>query len=155
MTPSPLLILISLVTALALTGCSEPKDTHPNQPVTKRKAVFKEILRTFEPLGQVVREREDYQPQAFLAGAKELDRLASHPWQFFTPDSNYPPTRAKTEVWDKPQEFKQAQEQFQAKIASLAKVAESGKIELIRPAFDEVEKSCKSCHQQFRGNGKK
>lgn len=146
---------LAILAALALTACSEPKDTHPDQPVTKRKAVFKEMLRTFEPLGQVVREREDYQAQVFLAGAKELDRLASHPWPFFTPDSNYPPTRAKNEAWEKPQEFKQAQHAFQASTALLVKASESGKIDQIRPAFNEVEKSCKACHQQFRGNGKK
>jgi cytochrome c556 len=152
MTHSPFLILLA---ALALTGCSEPQDTHPDQPVTKRKAVFKEMLRTFEPLGQVVREREDYESQTFLSGAGKLDQLASQPWPFFTPDSNYPPTRAKTDVWDKAQEFKQAQEQFQAKTTLLVKASESGKLDLIRPAFDEVEKSCKACHQQFRGNSKK
>ena len=149
----PRLLLISaIVAALTLTACSkDPQDTHPNQPVTKRKAIFKQMLRTLEPMGMVVREREDYDRQAFLTGAQELKQLATEPWVHFTPDSNYPPTRAKAEVWQKPADFTQAQQKLKESTEQLLKAAESGNMALIRPALNSVEESCKSCHQQFRG----
>lgn len=150
--PKPLSSLLLAVSAvLMLTSCnSEPKDTHPDQPVTKRKAVFKQIMRTLEPMGMVVRNRQDYDRQEFLAGALELKQLASRPWIYFTPDSNYPPTRAKAEIWLKPAEFIQAQKKLEALTDQLAKAAESGNLEAIRPVVNEVEKSCQGCHRQFR-----
>ncbi len=146
------MLLSVLMTALLLTACSnEPQDTHPNQPVTKRKAIFKQMLRTLEPMGMVARGREDYERQAFLSGAKELKQLATEPWAHFTPDSNYPPTRAKPEVWQQPSEFTQAQHKLEGSTDQLVKAAESGNMALIRPALNNVEENCKSCHQQFRG----
>lgn len=145
------IMLSAMVATLALSACGEPQDTHPNQPVTKRKAVFKQMLRTLEPMGMVVREREEYERQAFLSGAQELKRLATEPWVYFTPDSNYPPTRAKPEVWNKPADFSQAQQKLKEATEQLARAAESGNMAQIRPALNQVEESCKSCHQQFRG----
>lgn len=147
-----LILLTAFVAAFSLTACSnEPQDTHPNQPVTKRKAIFKQMLRTLEPMGMVVREREDYERQSFLSGAKELKQLSTEPWVHFTPDSNYPPTRAKPEIWQNQAEFIQAQNKLKGSTDQLVKAAESGNMALIRPALNNVEESCKSCHQQFRG----
>lgn len=145
--------LIAIAAAFALTACNEPKDTHPGQPVTKRKAVFKQMVRTLEPMGMVARDRKEYDRQELLTNAQELKQLATQPWVYFTPDSDYPPTRAKPEVWQKPAEFKQAQEKLQSAANLLAKAAESGNLETIRPAVNEVQKSCKSCHDQFRSSG--
>lgn len=148
-TPSPLL---ALTLALLLSACdSAPTDTHPDQPVSKRKAVFKQMMRTLEPMGMVARNRQDYQQQEFLASALELQQLSTQPWVHFTPDSNYPPTRAKAEVWQKPAEFRQAQQDLQSATERLVKAARSGNPDLVRPAVNEVEKSCKACHNQFRG----
>jgi len=144
--------LIAIAAAFALTACNDtPRDDHPGQPVTKRKAAFKQIMRTLEPMGMVARNSKDYERQEFLASALELKQLSTQPWAYFTPDSNYSPTRAKAEVWQKPAEFKQAQENLQAAVDQLAKAAESGNLDVIRPAVKEVEKSCKACHEQFRG----
>ena len=41
-----------------------------------------------------------------LASALALQELASQPWAYFTADGNYPPTRAKPEVWSQAGEFK-------------------------------------------------
>lgn len=144
--------LYAITSMLLLAACdSTPRDIHPDQPVTKRKAVFKQMMRTLEPLGMVARNRQDYKQQEFLAGALELEQLSRQPWIHFTPDSNYPPTRAKAEVWQKPAEFQQAQEKLRATTEQLVKAARSGNQDLIRPAVNEVEKSCKACHNQFRG----
>ena len=49
--PTLLLVLTSL---LALGACSgDAKDTHPDQLVTKRKAIFKQFTKTLEPMGMV------------------------------------------------------------------------------------------------------
>jgi cytochrome c556 len=143
---APLLVLL-----VGLTGCSdEPKDTHPDQLVTKRREVFKQFGKTLEPMGMVARDRQTYNPREFNLSAEELNKLASQPWGYFTPDSNYPPTRAKPEVWSKPADFKAAQMQYQVTVQQLLKASQSGDLDAIRPAVENVQNSCKSCHDSFR-----
>ena len=150
MSISRALSLIALSAVLALTACSEAVDTHPDQPVTKRRPVFKQFAHTFEPIGKVVRDSKDYNPREFKASALALKDLATQPWTYFTPDSNYPPTHAKPAVWLRAPEFKQAQENHNAKVAQLVEAAESGNLEVVRGAVTEVQYSCKTCHNQFR-----
>jgi cytochrome c556 len=139
---------------MALSACSgEPEDTLPGQPVAHRRQLFKQFTRTLEPMGMVARERKAFNRSEFFASAQELQQLARQPWHYFTPDSNYPPTHAKAEVWLKSGEFQQAQDAFQAKANELAAVARSGNLEEIRAAVNNVERSCKSCHKQFRNDG--
>jgi cytochrome c556 len=146
-----LALLVSSASLLFLGGCSgEAKDTHPDQLVTKRKAVFKEFTKTLEPIGMVARGRKDYKPLEFKTSALELQRLSSQPWSLFTADSNYPPTLAKPAVWDKPGEFKQAQDQFQQAVAGLVQASEGSDLDSIKTAVDRVQRSCKGCHDAFR-----
>ena len=146
-------ILIIISCALTLNACSgEPEDTRPGQPVAHRRQLFKQFTRTLEPMGMVARERKAFNRSEFLASAQELQQVSSKPWPYFTPDSHYPPTHAKAEVWLKASEFQQAQDAFQAKTNELAALARSGTLEEIRAAVNNVERSCKSCHRQFRND---
>jgi len=140
-----------IASALLLGACSDDaKDTHPQQLVSKRQAIFKKMTKTLEPMGLVARERKDYNKGEFQAEALALQELSSQPWPLFAPDGNYPPTRAKPSVWQSPAEFKKAQDSYLATVEQLVKVSASADMGAIRQAVNEVEKSCKSCHDQFR-----
>ncbi len=143
--------IFSLLLALTLCACSdEPADNRPGQPVAKRRAIFKEFTRTLEPMGLVARERAPYKRQEFLASAQSLQALVSQPWSYFTPGTDYAPSHAKAAVWDKPAEFTAAREQFERKVTELTRLAQGGDLDLIRAAVNEVQRSCKSCHNDFR-----
>lgn len=142
---------VVLTSLLLASGCSSGEDTHPGQPVTHRKILFKQMVRTLEPMGLMVRGRRDYDPAEFVVLAGQLKDLSTKPWVYFTPDSNYPPTRAKPDVWDKPADFRAAQQKFINAASALATAAQSHNMDTIKPSFAAVESSCKSCHQQFRG----
>jgi cytochrome c556 len=146
--------LITLVAATALLGaCSDRvKDTHPQQLVSKRQAIFKKFTQTLEPMGLVARDRQDYARADFVASAQALQQLASQPWAYFTADGNYPPTRAKPEVWSQAGEFKQAQDNYLKTVDQLVQVAGSADLPSIRASVEAVQKSCKSCHDQFRSD---
>lgn len=144
--------LAAVAAVLALTACKKAIDTHPDQLVTKRRAIFKEFTRTLEPMGMVARDRKDYNPSEFRIRALALEKLAMQPWGYFTPDSNYPPTHAKPAVWMKPTEFKYAQENYQAAVSQLVKAAEGGNLDIVRTAVNDVQHSCKTCHNQFRND---
>jgi len=136
---------------LALAGCGPKADTHPGQPVTKRRALLKETLRTFEPMGIVVRGKNPYVAADFLALADKLQALSTQPWVYFPPGSTYAPSRAKPAVWQQAAQFKQAQDTYIKAAASLAAVAKTGNLDLIRPAYLRVSDSCAACHKTFRG----
>jgi cytochrome c556 len=148
---------ITLIPLLAITvllsACSDRvKDTHPQQLVSKRQALFKKFTKTLEPMGLVARDRQDYVKADFMASAVALQELATQPWAYFTADGNYPPTRAKPEVWSQGGEFKLAQDSFLVNVNKLAEVSGSSDLPAIRASMDAVEKSCKSCHDQFRSD---
>ena len=153
MSRSKPIVVLAMAMVLSLTACNDtPKDTHPDQPVTKRNAIFKQFTRTLEPMGLVARERQAYNAREFLASALELEKISSQPWVYFTSDSNYPPTHAKAQVWSQSSEFKAAQDSYLVTVSQLVKAAQGGDVAVIRPAVNEVQKSCKSCHNQFRND---
>lgn len=143
------LALVAVV--LGVSACSgEPADTHPDQPVTKRRAVFKDMVKALEPMGMVARGRKDYQAAEFLASAVALEQLAGKPWAYFTADSNYPPTKAKSAVWDKADEFKVAQQEFEGHVGKLVQAAKATDLDAIKASVSQVQQSCKACHDSFR-----
>jgi cytochrome c556 len=145
---SSLLICAALGTLVA---CGESaKDPHPDQLVTKRLAIFKKFTKTLEPMGLVARERNDYVKADFMANALALQDLSKQPWVYFSAEGNYQPSRAKPEIWSQPDAFKKAQTSYLTAVDQLVAVAASGDLPSIKNAVDEVQKSCKSCHDQFR-----
>lgn len=143
-------VLISAALGL-LAACGESaKDPHPDQLVTKRLAIFKKFTKTLEPMGLVARDRSDYVKAEFVANAQELQSLSKQPWVYFSAEGNYQPSRAKPEIWTQPDAFKKAQTGYLSAVDQLVAVAGSGDMPSIKNAVDEVQKSCKACHDQFR-----
>ena len=144
-------LLLCLLVSLGLSACFEPiKDTHPDQVLTKRRALFKQYTRTMEPIGLVASTRQEYKPDDFLAMAQDLEKLSTKPWIYFPADGNYPPTHAKPAVWSQPEAFRQAQEKYQASVHELVLAAQAGKLESVQRAVEGVTASCKACHKDFR-----
>ncbi|MFZ2268759.1 MAG: cytochrome c [Azonexus sp.] len=141
-------ILIVAICSL-LAACGEPADTHPGQPVTHRRAAFEKILHAFEPMGVQLRAGQ-YKPDAFLARAKELASVKEGPWQYFGPDTNYPPTHATAKVWSEPAEFDKERQAFLAASGELLLAAESRDEKKVAVAYEVVHQTCRTCHKSFK-----
>jgi cytochrome c556 len=140
-----------LLLCLGLGACFEPiKDTHPEQVLTKRRALFKQYTRTLEPIGLVASGRKEYKPDEFLGLVQDLDRLSTKPWIYFPADGNYPPTHARPAVWSQPDAFQAAQKKYQASVDALLLAAQGGQLEPVQRAVEGVTGSCKACHKDFR-----
>jgi cytochrome c556 len=145
------LVLSICAATCLLVACGESaKDTHPDQLVTKRLAIFKKFTKTLEPMGLVARDRNDYIKTEFMANAQALQELSKQPWVYFSAEGNYQPSRAKPEIWTQPDAFKKAQTGYLTAVDQLVAVSGSGDMPGIKGAVDEVQKSCKTCHDQFR-----
>jgi cytochrome c556 len=144
--------LLSICAAIGLlVACGESaKDAHPDQLVTKRLAIFKKFTKTLEPMGLVARDRSDYVKSEFVANAQALQDLSKQPWVYFSAEGNYQPSRAKPEIWTQADAFKKAQTSFLTAVDQLLAVSGSADMPAIKAAVEEVQKNCKSCHDQFR-----
>ena len=116
------ILLLSLALPLLLTACGEPADTHPDKPVTQRRAAFNTILKAFEPMGMMLRDKR-YDADAFLQSAEKLEATKEGPWRHFTADSNYPPTKATDKVWSEAAQFETERQGF---LAATGQAAGSG-----------------------------
>ncbi len=149
----PRLLQITLSLCLCaglLTACSEPEDTHPGQPVKTRQAAFKALLRSFEPMGTMLRTQR-YDAKAFKVLAEQMKETEQAPWSHFGPDTAYPPSKAKPEVWSDSATFEKEKEAFlKATSAFHERVEQSAQLPEIEAAYQKVYDACQSCHKQFK-----
>lgn len=82
--------------------------------------------------------------------ANALDTLAKMSGHIFGEDSRDPKSKAKAAIWEKPEEFKKSLTAFQTAAGNFAAAAQAGDPRASAPAFSELTKTCKSCHDEFR-----
>lgn len=134
---------------LLLAACGPVQDTRPGQPVAHRQTAFKDILKTFEPMGLMLRD-DKFNPQTFQTLASQLLEKRDGPWSYFGKDTDYPPSRAKSELWQEDGKFEAAKQDFFKATDKLAIAAKSGEREKAEAAYKAVEESCKSCHRAYK-----
>lgn len=141
--------LFFLLTVATLAGCGEVEDTRPGQPVKHRQVAFKEIVKTFEPMGVMLR-KGTYDADKFLPMAEALLAKRDGPWEHFGADTNYPPTKATPEVWKQPEEFEKNKKAFITATDALLVAAQSKDKAQVEKTYDAVHEACKTCHKQFK-----
>jgi len=139
----------ALLIALSLTACGEVEDTRPGQPVKHRQHAFKEIIKSFEPMGVMLRSNR-YQAEKFATLANELKARRDGPWSYFGPDTNYPPTKAKEAVWSRTAEFEKGREAFFKSTDELVIAAQSRDEARIESAYKATYETCQNCHKTFK-----
>ena len=143
-------LLPLLALTLILTACG---GVDPNSPQGKRQAIFKQMLKTSEDLGGMLRGRIPFDEQRFASGAIELDRLTRTPWQHFPQvKEEGGETRAKDDVWQRQERFQQLAREMEASTAALvaASSAKPLRRDPLAAPMQRVEDSCKACHEEFR-----
>lgn len=142
------MLLIGAVVGLG--ACSqEVEDSRPGQPVKTRQTAFKEMIKVFEPMGKMLRTNR-YEPDRFAALAEELMIKRQAPWAHFGADTNYPPTKAKADVWSQADLFEREKQAFMAATDELLVAARAKKEDAASKAYAKAYDSCQSCHKRFR-----
>lgn len=89
-------------------------------------------------------------------GAATIARLAPEVSAWFPagtgPDIGK--TRAKAEIWQKPEDFAAKRDEFQKQAQAFNAAAQEGDLAATRAAFAELGKSCKACHDSYRSEKK-
>ncbi|PKH21054.1 c-type cytochrome [Pseudomonas fluorescens] len=140
---------VVLLACLALSACG---GVDPNSPLGQRKAIFKQMLKTSEDLGGMLRGRIPFDGGRFADGAVKLDALAHQPWQHFPSVREEDHTSARDEVWQKQAQFQQLARDLEAATGELviASQVQPYKADSLQPAVQKVEDACSACHKQFR-----
>ena len=115
-------IFILAAVCLSLAACG---GVDPNSPLGKRQAIFKEMLRTSEDLGGMLRGRLSFNEQRFAEGAAKLDELSRQPWQHFPQvRESDGDSQARDEVWQRQERFQQLARELEAATAELRGAAQ-------------------------------
>jgi len=142
-------IAVVLLACLALSACG---GVDPNSPLDQRKAIFKQMLKTSEDLGGMLRGRIPFDGPKFTEGAVKLDALSHEPWQHFPQVREEDHSSAKDDVWQKQAQFQQMARDLEAATGELviASKVQPYKASNLGPAVQKVEDACSACHKQFR-----
>lgn len=141
---------LSLALAAAvLSGCGEAEDPRPDKPVAQRRAAFKALLNASEPMGVMLRSGK-YDARRFQSLAEQLMARRDAPWSHFKPDTLYPPSRSRPEVWSDPAKFEAQKKAFFDATDKLAALGSSPTKAQAAEAFGAVETTCRDCHKAFK-----
>ena len=140
---------VVLLACLTLSACG---GVDPNSPLGQRKAIFKQMLKTGEDLGGMLRGRIPFDGAKFAEGAVKLDTLSHEPWKHFPTVREEDHTSAKDDVWQKQAQFQELARNLEAATGELviASQVQPYKASDLKPAVQKVEDACSACHKQFR-----
>ncbi|WDY58488.1 c-type cytochrome [Pseudomonas sp. PSKL.D1] len=144
-------LTVVLLAALALTACDA---VDPNSPLGLRKTIFKDMLKTSEDMGGMLRGRLPFDGRKFADGAVKLDTLAHEPWQHFPQVRDDGKSSARPEVWERQARFHDLARQLEGVTGELVTVTRSQPLDAVqlKVPMDKVEAACKACHTEFRNH---
>lgn len=135
------LLAVTSTTALA----AKPEDA-----IHYRQGVFSAIKWHFGTMGAMVKGQLDYDADDFARRAGIVAQLSQLPLEGFIAGSYEGDTDALPAIEDNRDKFEGGMQALIERTATLAEVAKSGDLARIKPAFGEVGKTCKGCHDNFK-----
>ena len=144
-------LLAALALVGALTGCDR---VDPNSPLGKRKVIFKDMLKTSEDLGGMLRGRLPFDGVKFADGALKLDSLSHQPWQHFPQARDGGDSAARADVWERQARFHDLARQLEGVTGELVEATRNQPLDAaqLKAPMDKVEAACKACHSEFRNH---
>ena len=119
-----------------------------------RTTAFKAMMPNFSSMGKMVKGEEPYDVEKFKTAAAAFTEESKKPFEHFERDAAVDGKPqdgdALPAVWEKPEEFKTAEENFHTAVEKLNTEAQSGNLEAIKVAYGDAGASCKACHDNFR-----
>ena len=140
---------VVLLACLTLTACG---GVDPNSPLGQRKAIFKQMLKTGEDLGGMLRGRIAFDGPRFAEGAVKLDSLSHEPWKHFPEVKEEDHTSATDDVWRKQARFQELARNLEAATGALVVTSRVQPLKAadLGPSVQKVEDACSACHKEFR-----
>jgi len=118
--------------------------------VKQRQSVMTLQGKYFGPMAAMAQGKAPYNAQVVQRNAAFLETLSKMPWDGFDASTKGEKSAALPAIWEKPGEFKQAQERLESEAAKLAQISKSGDEAAVKNQIAATAKSCGGCHENFR-----
>ena len=138
--------LAGLLAAVSTTAIA----AKPEDAINYRQGVFSAVKWHFGTMGEVVKGKQDYDAEDFARRADIVAQLSKLPLEGFVAGSYEGETDALPAIEENWDQFEGGMNKFIETADALAAAAKTGDMEQIRPAFGEVGKTCKGCHDNFK-----
>jgi len=148
----PVVATLALATLLAAGAvrAAEGEGAH-NRAIEYRESIMTILAWNMKPMGAMVKGEAPFDAAKFQAQAKDLAAVAQLDLLAGFPEgSDQGETDAKPEIWMKWDDFKGKLEALRSASKNLAEASVGGDLEKIKPAFGELGKSCKGCHEAYK-----
>jgi cytochrome c556 len=124
--------------------------TRPTDAIKFRQGVFQVMGMHSQRIGSMVKNERPFDKTAAENDAFIIELMAKELDAAFPPGSDAPPSKAKSDIWQDPAQFKKKLDEVKISSQKLSTAAKSGDIQILRTAFSATAQSCKSCHEDFR-----
>lgn len=144
------IVLMTLTAALAATSLQAAAEVKPFEAIEYRKGIFKAVKWNFGPMADMVKGKTEFNADDFARRAANVAALSKMPLEGFIAGTYASKTSALPAIENDWETFTGIMNDFEKNAAALAVAAQSGDLAQIRPAFGDVGKTCKSCHDKFK-----
>lgn len=122
----------------------------PEDAIKYRKSALAVMGEHFSRIGAVVKGARPYDAKKVAHDAAIVEQMSSLPWQAFVEGSDLGETRAKPEIWQNRDKFREKAQTMQSAVQKLSTAAKSGDQGALKTAFGDAAGTCKSCHDDYR-----
>lgn len=143
------IVMLGLAGVMGL-GSTVALATDAEDAIKYRQGVFNAVKWHFGSMADVVKGKQDYNAEEFVRRAETVAQLSKMPWEGFVAGSYEGETDALPAIEQHRDKFDGGMNMLIEKTAALAVAAQTGDLDQIRPAFGEVGKTCKGCHDNFK-----
>lgn len=141
-----------LLAACVLPAAAQSQFATPESAIKYRQGAFSVMAAHFSRIAMMAQGIQPFDAKSARENAELVSNLSQLPFTAFGPGTDKGAVhRAKDEVWKEGPKFKAAADRMAADVSKLEAAAKAGDFEAIKTAVGAVGKSCKSCHDDFRG----
>lgn len=147
-------LLVGACAAACAAGSAAWAESGPAKPedaIKYRQAVFTAVRWHFGPLAAMAKGQMPYNKDEAVRHADLLAALARMPLEGFGAGTDAgAETKAKAEIWQKQDKFKNGMVQMEKETTKLAEAARTGDLSALKAQVGATGKSCSSCHDDFK-----
>ena len=146
-----LALCLALGSAVALSPLATAHFNDKEIPQSYRQSYFALVAGNFGGLAAMLKGDMPWSDELAASFASDLDDLADMDIiRAFGPGSDKGTTRAKPEIWENMDDFRQQMADMQSAIGDIEDAVEAGDRKAIGAAVGAAGKTCESCHEDYK-----
>ncbi len=145
------ILAATAVAALAIALPAAAQFQKPEDAVKYRQSSMFVIGQHFGRVGAMVQGKAPYDAAAAAANIEVVASMAKLPFAGFVEGtSSTEKGKSKADIWTKRAKFDEGAKAMQDAMVKLVAASKANNLDTLKPAFGDVGKTCKGCHDDFR-----